>query len=70
VTDSDESADNTELKQRLAQLEEELAHQLRARGFDPAQRANIPMPPAMSKLLMEIERLRDELESSGAKEND
>jgi len=70
VTDDDVRVSATELKQRLTHLETQLARELTARGFDPAQRANIPIPSGLSKLFIEIETVRNEIESSSEKENE
>ena len=46
-----------DLEARIKELEQEFASGMRARGFDPAQAANVPLPPALAK----IQAARDEL---------
>jgi hypothetical protein len=53
----------TELEERLRELDERLRGEMRARGFDPAQDANLALTGPLAKLYMERETLRDELET-------
>lgn len=53
----------TELEERLRELDERLRHEMRARGFDPAQDANLALTGPLAKLYMERETLREELET-------
>jgi len=52
----------TELEERLRELDERLRNEMRARGFDPAQDANLALTGPLAKLYMERETLREELE--------
>ena len=53
----------TELEERLRELDERLRSEMRARGFDPAQDANLALTGPLAKLYMERETLREELET-------
>jgi len=53
----------TELEVRLRELDERLRKEMRARGFDPAQDANLALTGPLAKLYMERETLREELET-------
>jgi hypothetical protein len=53
----------TELEERLRELDERLRSDMRARGFDPAQDANLALTGPLAKLYMERETLREELET-------
>ena len=53
----------TELEERLRELDERLRREMRARGFDPAQDANLALTGPLAKLYMERETLREELET-------
>ena len=53
----------TELEERLRELDERLRQEMRARGFDPAQGANLALTGKLAKLYMERETLREELET-------
>jgi len=53
----------TELEERLRELDERLRNEMRARGFDPAQDANLALTGPLAKLYMERETLREELET-------
>jgi hypothetical protein len=59
----------TQLQQKLRAVDEQLRHELSARGFDPAQAENIALPGPLAKLYMERETLRDELESLNTSTN-
>ena len=52
-----------ELEERLRELDERLRNEMRARGFDPAQDANLALTGPLAKLYMERETLREELET-------
>jgi len=52
----------TELEERLRELDERLRSEMRARGFDPAQAANLALTGPLAKLYMQRETLREELE--------
>jgi len=57
-----------ELEERIRELDERLRNEMRARGFDPAQDANLALTGPLAKLYMERETLREELETlTGAK---
>jgi len=58
-----------ELEARLRELDERLGNEMRARGFDPAQDANLALTGPLAKLYMERETLREELESLTGAEN-
>lgn len=49
--------------EKLREVEERLRHDLRARGFDPAQDENIALPGPLAKLYGERETLRAQLEA-------
>jgi hypothetical protein len=51
-----------ELEVRLRELDERMRNEMRARGFDPAQDANLALTGPLAKLYMERETLREELE--------
>jgi len=59
----------TELEERLRELDERLRSEMRARGFDPAQDANLALTGPLAKLYMERETLREELETLTQSEN-
>jgi uncharacterized damage-inducible protein DinB len=52
-----------ELEVRLRELDERMRNEMRARGFDPAQDANLALTGPLAKLYMERETLREELET-------
>ena len=58
-----------ELEVRLRELDERMRNEMRARGFDPAQDANLALTGPLAKLYMERETLREELETLTAAEN-
>jgi len=66
---SEESIASTEasrqslLEQRLRQVDEQFRREMRARGFDPDQDANLALTAPLAKLYVEREQLREELES-------
>ena len=53
---------HAELYARLRKIEERFEHEMRARGFDPAQADNIAMPGPLAKLYTEREQLRAQLQ--------
>ena len=50
-----------ELDARLRKIEARFEHQMRERGFDPAQADNVALPGPLAKLYAEREELRAEL---------
>ncbi|HKB67739.1 MAG TPA: hypothetical protein VKC61_17910 [Pyrinomonadaceae bacterium] len=58
-----------ELEGRLRELDERMLNEMRARGFDPAQDANLALTGPLAKLYMERETLREELATLTAAEN-
>jgi hypothetical protein len=58
-----------ELEERLRELDERLRDEMRARGFDPAQDANLALTGPLAKLYMERETLREELQTLSGAEN-
>ena len=58
-----------ELEERLRELDERLRSEMLARGFDPAQDANLALTGPLAKLYMERETLREELETLTGAEN-
>ena len=52
-----------ELETRLRTVTETFEHQMRARGFDPAQAENAALPTPLAQLYMERQSLLDELDS-------
>jgi hypothetical protein len=59
----------SQLEQQLRAVDEQLRHELSARGFDPAQDENIALTGPLAKLYMQRETLRDELEALIASTN-
>ena len=59
----------TELEERLRELDERLRSEMRARGFDPAQAANLALTAPLAKLYMQRETLREELETLTGSKN-
>ena len=53
---------HAELYARLRTIEERFEHEMRARGFDPAQADNIAMTGPLAKLYTEREQLRAQLQ--------
>jgi hypothetical protein len=53
----------TELEERLRELDERLRNEMRARGFDPAQAANLALTGPLATLYMQRQTLREELET-------
>jgi hypothetical protein len=58
-----------ELEERLRELDERLLNEMRARGFDPAQDANLALTGPLAKLYMERETLKEELETLTGSKN-
>jgi SMC interacting uncharacterized protein involved in chromosome segregation len=52
----------SQLVERLRTLEDEFEHQMRARGFEPAQAEVTALPSLLAKLYAEREKLRADLE--------
>jgi len=52
-----------ELEARLRTITESFEHEMRARGFDPAQAENAALPTALASLYLERQSLLDELDS-------
>ena len=52
-----------ELDARLRKIEERFEHEMRERGFDPAQADNVALPGSLAKLYAEREELRAELQT-------
>jgi uncharacterized damage-inducible protein DinB len=50
------------LRARLIEVERRLEQELRSRGFDPAQLANIALPTALASLVAQREQLQKELQ--------
>jgi hypothetical protein len=50
-----------ELEVRLKSINEDFDHEMRARGFDPAQAENVALPAALARLYMERQQLLEEL---------
>jgi hypothetical protein len=58
-----ESSSQTRLEEKLREVENRLASEMRARGFDPAQGENLALTGPLADLYMERERLREELDT-------
>ncbi len=58
-----------QLELRLQSVEENFQHELRARGFDPAQVETAALPTALANLYLQRESLRDDLENLSGEEN-
>jgi len=52
-----------ELETRLRTVTERFEHEMRARGFDPAQAENAAMPTRLASLYLERQSLLDELDN-------
>jgi len=52
-----------ELETRLRTVTESFEHEMRARGFDPAQAENAALPTPLAKLYVERQSLLDELDN-------
>ena len=61
--DSSEELRRTHLEEKLREVDQQLRHEMRARGFDPDQDDNLALTAPLAKLYSEREQLRDELES-------
>ena len=53
--------EHADLLSRLRKIEERFEHEMRARGFDPAQADNVALPGPLAKLYTEREQLRAQL---------
>jgi hypothetical protein len=53
----------TALEEKLRAIDSHLRSEMRARGFDPEQDANVALTAPLAKLYTERENLRAELES-------
>ncbi len=51
-----------ELRGKLLEVETRFEHEMRARGFDPAQAGNVALPSALAALYAEREETRAALE--------
>ena len=51
------------LEERLREVEETFEHQMRARGFEPAQAELVALPGPLATLYAEREQLRADLEN-------
>ena len=58
-----------DLEERIRELDERLHHEMRARGFDPAQDANLALTGPLAKLYLERETIREELETLTGSQN-
>ena len=58
-----EEGRHRELDARLRNIEERFEHEMRERGFDPAQADNVALPGPLAKLYAEREELRAELQT-------
>ena len=52
-----------ELETRLKTITENFEHEMRARGFDPAQAENAALPTPLATLYLERQSLIEELEN-------
>lgn len=52
-----------QLEERLRDVDERLRREMRMRGFDPAQDANLALTGPLAKLYIERENLREKLET-------
>ena len=53
----------TQLEERLRQVDEQFRSEMRARGFNPDQDDNLALTAPLARLYTERELLREELES-------
>ncbi|MGI9167640.1 MAG: hypothetical protein ACR2G5_14890 [Pyrinomonadaceae bacterium] len=60
---SKEEGRRRDLDARLNKIEERFEHEMRERGFDPAQADNVALPGSLAKLYAEREELRAELQT-------
>ena len=61
--DSSEELRRTHLEEKLREVDQQLRHEMRARGFDPDQDDNLALTAPLARLYSEREQLKDELES-------
>ena len=57
------TAAQAQLEEKLRQVENRLASEMRTRGFDPAQGENLALTGPLAELYMERERLRERLDA-------
>ena len=58
-----EQSRQTELEEKLREVNQQLHSEMLARGFDPAQDDNVALTAPLAKIYMERENLRAELET-------
>ena len=58
-----EESKQTELEERLREVDRQLRREMLARGFDPAQDDNVALTAPLANLYMERENLRAELDA-------
>jgi hypothetical protein len=58
-----EESKQTQLEQKLREVDRQLHSEMLARGFDPAQGDNLALTAPLAKLYLERENLRAEIES-------
>jgi hypothetical protein len=51
----------SELEAQIVDLKNRFESGMRARGFDPEQAENVPLPPALAKLQVECDELIEQL---------
>lgn len=59
-----------DLNQKLGALEAEIAREMRARGFDPAQLENVALPAHLAELYKQRQEIKAELEEIAGEESD
>ena len=60
--ESSEESQRMRLEEKLREVDHQLRHEMRARGFDPDQDDSLALTAPLAKLYTERERLREELE--------
>ena len=58
-----EAEERAQLQARLAEIERDFEHEMRARGFDPAQDENVALTAPLAKLYAERQRIQEKLET-------
>jgi predicted nuclease with TOPRIM domain len=58
------------LREKLGELEAEFEHEMRARGFDPAQAENVALPSQLAKLYAQREQIKTKIKELERKIND